>query len=63
MSFTNYIKETKAELNHVTWPSQKQAVAFTAVVVVVSVVIAAMLGFFDGVYAWGLEQLITKFGV
>lgn len=63
MSFANYIKETKAELNHVTWPTQKQTIAFTGVVIGVSIGVAAMLGLFDGIYAWGLEQLVFKFGV
>ena len=63
MSFTNYIKETKAELNHVTWPTQKQAIAFTVIVIGVSIGIAAALGLFDAIFARGLEQLINTVGV
>ena len=63
MSFINYIKETRVELTHVTWPTQKQAIAFTIIVIGVSVGVAALLGFFDAAFAWGLEQLINTTGV
>lgn len=44
---SEYLKETKGELKHVTWPAKKQAVLFTVVIVVFSVVVAAFLGAFD----------------
>ena len=63
MSLTNYIKETKAELGHVTWPNQNQIIAYTAVVIGISLVTAVALGLFDGVYAWLLEKLISAVGI
>ena len=42
---------------HVTWPSRKQAVSYALVVVIVSVVVAFMLGFFDYVFS----KLLTLF--
>jgi len=50
MGFINYIKETKGELAHVKWPTKKQAISFTAVVIVVSLVVAIMLGVFDKIF-------------
>jgi preprotein translocase subunit SecE len=57
MKITQYIKDTRAEMAHVTWPSRKQAVSYAIVVVLVSVVVAFMLGFFDYVFS----KLLTLF--
>jgi len=46
-----HIKETKAELRHVSWPTQKQAVGYTVATIVVSLLIAAYLGAFDYIFA------------
>lgn len=47
MGFIDYLKETRAELKHVSWPTRKQAVGFTAMVIVLSFLTAALLGLFD----------------
>ena len=46
-----HIKETKAELRHVSWPTQKQAWGYTIVTIVVSLLVAAYLGAFDFIFA------------
>jgi preprotein translocase subunit SecE len=51
MKFTEYVKETRAEMNHVTWPSREQTVRFTLMVIIVCVVIAALLGLSDFVFS------------
>lgn len=48
---TEYLKETKGELKHVSWPTKNQAILFTAVVVVFSAVVAVFLGAFDFIFA------------
>jgi preprotein translocase subunit SecE len=45
-----YLKETKGELKHVSWPTKNQAILFTVIVVVFSIVVAAFLGAFDYVF-------------
>ncbi|MFZ2303936.1 MAG: preprotein translocase subunit SecE [Minisyncoccia bacterium] len=57
MQFIEYIKESKGELAHVTWPTRKQAVAFTVLVVVLSVLTSLYLGAFDALFT----TLIKKF--
>ncbi len=47
MSIGNYIKETRGELSHVSWPTRKQAIGFTALVIGVSVVLSIYLGAAD----------------
>jgi preprotein translocase SecE subunit len=55
-----YIKEVKAEMKHVTWPSRNQTMFFTVAVLLVSALIAYFLGFFDFVFSRGLEWILTR---
>lgn len=53
-----YIKETIAELKHVNWPNGWQVGVYTALVVVISLVIAAYLGFFDWLFTFLLQGFV-----
>lgn len=55
--FIQYLRETKAELVHVRWPSREQAIGFTLLVIVISILTAVLLGFFD----YLLSLIIQKF--
>ena len=55
-----YLKETRAEFKHVTWPTKMQTIYYTIAVIVVSVFVAYYLGLFDYIFKMGLERLITK---
>ncbi|MFM2374403.1 MAG: hypothetical protein RLZZ234_398 [Candidatus Parcubacteria bacterium] len=57
-NFVNYIKETREELKHVSWPTQKQTIMYTATVVVVSVIVSLFLGFFDFLFSKGVSLII-----
>ena len=57
MKITEYIKDTRAEMAHVTWPSRKQAVSYAIVVVIVSLGTALSLGLFDYIFS----RLLTLF--
>ncbi len=54
----SYLQETRTELKHVTWPSRRQAVVFTAVVILISIATAVYLGFFDYLFQSGIGRLI-----
>ena len=56
---TEYFKETKSEFKHVNWPSKKQTVFYTVIVLVLSVLIAYFLGVFDFIFTQGLQKLIS----
>lgn len=60
MSFIQYLKDTKAEMNHVSWPTKKQTIIYTAIVIGVSVFVAIYLGVFDYVFTGLLDVLIVK---
>lgn len=50
MSIDSYIKDTKSELKHVTWPSKEQTINFTAVVIGLSIFVGVLLGVFDFIF-------------
>jgi preprotein translocase subunit SecE len=54
----NYIRDTKGEMKHVSWPSKKQTTVYTAVVIVLSLVLSADLGFFDFLFTKGISLTI-----
>lgn len=58
MRLVNYIKETKGELKHVSWPKRRQVVYFTIIVVVLSIGTAFFLGFFDTIFGKLLESVV-----
>lgn len=51
MGLVNYVKETKAEMTHVSWPSRSQTIAYSVLVIVICVATSVYLGFFDRFFA------------
>ena len=58
MNITTYLKETRAEFKHVTWPKKKTAIAYSIAVVVISLLVAYLLGAADGIFQMGLGKLL-----
>lgn len=56
----NYIRDTAAEMKHVSWPTQMQTLTYTALVIVVSALVALFLGAFDYVFTQILDIIISK---
>ncbi|MCA9363751.1 preprotein translocase subunit SecE [Candidatus Kaiserbacteria bacterium] len=56
--FINYLKDTKTELKHVSWPSYKQAATYTALVIGISILVALFTGAFDYLFSQGLDWFI-----
>jgi len=46
-----YLRETRAELRKVSWPSRDEAINLTAIVVAVTTAVAAFLGIVDYLFA------------
>ncbi len=51
MSLISYIKETKGELSHVNWPTRREGIIFSVVVIIISILTALFLGLFDFVFS------------
>lgn len=54
----NYFKESKNELRKVIWPSRKEAIKHTLIVIGVSLAVAIFLGAIDYLMNFGLSELI-----
>lgn len=56
--FTTFLKEVRLETKKVNWPSREETLRNTILVLVFSIVVAAVLGVFDFVFTNILEKLI-----
>jgi preprotein translocase subunit SecE len=55
---TQFIKEAKIELKKVTWPTPKQTMASTAVVIILVFILSVILGIFDFVLAKAVKLIL-----
>lgn len=58
MKILNYIKDTRGELKHVSWPTRRQTIVFTSVVIFISLATAVFLGLFDFIFTQILEKFV-----
>lgn len=58
MRFFTYLRDIKGELRHVNWPTKQQAVYFTIIVVIISLLTGAYLGLFDFLFTTALQEFI-----
>ena len=57
-SVVTYVKESVDELKKVSWPSRKETIRLSLMVIIGSVVVGAMFTFLDFGLARGLSKLI-----
>lgn len=55
-----YVSQIRSELSKVVWPTREQVVRLTALVVVISVVVAAYVGALDFIFIKLLEVVVAK---
>jgi len=55
----NFLHETKTELKKVSWPTKKETLRHTALIIVISVALAAFIGLVDYIFTIGLDKLIS----
>lgn len=60
-NITKYFRDTAAELKQVSWPTQKQALFYTVLVVVISAFVAMYIGAFDYVFSQFINSFVTSF--
>jgi len=58
MSFLQYLKDTRGELNHVAWPTRAQTIIYTVLVIALSIIVSLYLGFFDYIFTTGLARVL-----
>jgi len=55
----NFLKEVRAEMNNVSWPSKQDTTRLTSVVVSVSLIVAIFIGILDFLFT-NLMTLVLK---
>ncbi len=61
-NLTQYFRDSWQELAHVKWPTRKQLVELTLIVLVVSLVMAAVTGGLDVLFGTGYSLLLKLAG-
>jgi len=56
----NFLRESKTELKKVKWPTLKETLQYTLVVIIISLVVAAYLGGLDYIFSFLLRKFIIK---
>ncbi len=59
MSFIIYIREVIAEFSHVSWPTPRQTIMYTLLVIIISLATAAYLGVLDYGFSVILKRIIN----
>jgi preprotein translocase subunit SecE len=58
IKITDFLKEVKAELKKVTWPTRQETIRYTLMVILISLGVAFFLGFGDFIFSWLLNKFI-----
>ena len=54
----NFLTEVKQELKKVTWPTRKETIRYTMLVIFISLGVAFFLGAADFVFTWLMNKFI-----
>ena len=58
--FVNYLRATMAEMKHVKWPTQNQAMVYTALVIGISAVVTVFVAVSDFVFSSGIDFIVNS---
>ena len=56
-----YFRDTATELRQVKWPTNKQTLFYTALVIAISVIVALYIGAFDYLFSQVVSFVINQF--
>ncbi len=60
--FVNFLKDVRAELKKVTWPSRPEIYSTTDVVIIATIFFGFYLFFMDVIFSWAISQIKSLFG-
>ncbi len=55
-----FLKEVRVELTKVTWPTKKEVIRLTTIVIIISVAVGAYVGVLDLIFTKLIELAIKK---
>lgn len=53
-----FIREVRSEVSKVTWPTRKETMVSTAMVLILALVAALFFMLVDGIFAWGISLIL-----
>jgi preprotein translocase subunit SecE len=53
----NFFSEVGSEIKKITWPTREEAIRYTITVIILTLIVATVLGLFD----YGFQYLLEKF--
>jgi preprotein translocase subunit SecE len=56
--FLSFFKEVKTEMKRVNWPTRKETIRYTLIVVGISIAVAIFLGGLDFIFRFLLEKFV-----
>lgn len=60
-NLSQYLRATVAEMKQVKWPTQNQAMIYTAMVLVICTITALFVGFFDFLFSQAIDLIVNRF--
>ncbi len=58
-ALTSYLQNVRAELAHVVWPTPRQAAIYSALVIVISAIVALLITGLDYVFTGVVNYVVT----
>jgi preprotein translocase SecE subunit len=58
--FTQYLRDTLAEMKQVKWPTTHQTLVYSALVIAISAIVAVFLGVFDYLFGQGIQIILNS---
>jgi preprotein translocase SecE subunit len=55
-----FFSEAKTEIQHVNWPTRREAIRLTLVVIFIAVALALFLGAFDSIFSYLIKNFILQ---
>lgn len=59
MKLVDYIRDTRAEMHHVVWPTRRQAIAYSVAVIAISAAGAALFGGLDILFSYIIRYIVV----
>jgi preprotein translocase subunit SecE len=60
LKLKNFLTESRQELKQVQWPTRREAVYLTWVVIAISLILAAFLGGLDYIFSYLLQNFVLN---
>ena len=60
-ALVTYIKHVREELGHVEWPSRQEAIGHTLMIILVSALVALLVGVLDYVFGQAVSSVVAGY--